>query len=69
MTTWGKPHTLLSTQQWQHMEYLPLFIKCAVKTPRKPNLLFRDRVVTTSGKPNPLLSETAVATYGNPCSA
>ena len=47
------------------MEYLPLFIMCTVKTHRKPNLLFRERVVTIYGKPHPLLSETAVTTYGN----
>ena len=51
------------------MEYFPLFIKCAVKTHRKPNLTFGESVVTTCGKPHPLLSETAVTTYGNPSTA
>ena len=43
VTTCGKSYTLLSAQEWQHMEHLPLFIKCAVKTCRKPNPLLFER--------------------------
>ena len=49
VTTCGKPHTLLSSLQWQD---------------GKPSTAFWERAVTTCRKPNQLLSETAVTTYG-----
>ena len=49
VTTCRKPHTLLSSLQWQD---------------GKPSTAFWERAVTTCRKPNQLLSETAVTTYG-----
>ena len=60
-----KPHILFSAQQWKHMEHLPLFIKCAVKTRRKPNPLLFERGSDKMWKTTHTASWNSRTTYEN----